>query len=120
MFSGNIYYNKTVRGRGGTPACRQAGVYAQDSMYYVYVIKSIVVGSYYKGRTIDIDRRLKEHESGKTLSIRIKKPFRLIHVEIVDTLEQARKLETYFKSGFGRENIKEIDADVAELVYAQS
>jgi putative endonuclease len=88
-------------------------------MYYVYVIKSIKDGSYYKGRTENINRRLTEHNNGKTKSNRINKPFRLIHVELTDNLENAIKLEKYLKSGYGRELIKEIDADVAELVYAQ-
>ncbi|HHT9136972.1 MAG TPA: GIY-YIG nuclease family protein [Candidatus Wunengus sp. YC60] len=88
-------------------------------MFYVYVLKSLIDGSYYKGRTTNVERRLKEHQNGKTQSNRIKKPFKLVHVELTDNLEGAKNLELYFKSGFGRENIKEIDADVAELVYAQ-
>ncbi len=88
-------------------------------MYYVYVLKSLVDGSYYKGRTNEINRRLKEHASGKTQSVRVKRPLKLVHVEVVDTIDEAKRLEIYFKSGFGREIIKEIDADVAELVYAQ-
>ena len=87
-------------------------------MFYVYVIKSLADGTFYKGRTKDLTRRLREHESGKTQSIRIKAPFRLIHVEICYTIEEAIEMEHYLKSGYGREIIAEINADVAELVYA--
>ena len=89
-------------------------------MYYVYILKSLIDGSYYKGRTSNFNRRFKEHENGKTQSTRFKRPFKLVHVEIANTLDEAKRLEAYFKSGYGREIINEIAADVAELVYAQS
>jgi len=95
--------------RGGEiPACRQAGVYT-NNMYYVYVLKSLTDKTYYKGRTNNINRRIREHESGNTQSIRSKRPFKLLHVEIVNTIKKAKQMEKYFKSGYGREIIKEID-----------
>ena len=83
-------------------------------MYYVYVLRSIKDGSFYKGRTNDLSRRLLEHNRGETCSNRGKRPFQLIYVELCDSLEEAKYLESYLKSGFGREIIKEIYADVAE------
>ncbi len=79
-------------------------------MYFVYIIKSVKNGYYYKGLTKDIERRLREHSLGKTSSIKHLAPFKLIYVEICISLKEARKLEKYFKSGFGREIIKEIDS----------
>lgn len=79
-------------------------------MYYVYVIKSLKDGSYYKGRTSNLVRRLKEHSDGKTQSNKVKRPFKLIYVELVNDIECAIKMEQFFKSGFGREVIKEIDS----------
>jgi len=35
-------------------------------------------------------------------------PLDLIHVEICNTRSEARKLELFFKSGYGREVIEEI------------
>ena len=89
-------------------------------MYYVYILKSVQQEVFYKGLTTDIDRRLIEHNSGKTQSTKFIRPFELIHVGLCSELKSARKLEKYFKSGSGREIISEIYADVAELVYAQS
>ncbi len=89
-------------------------------MYYVYVIKSYQTNEYYKGLTNNIERRLKQHLTGKTYITKRLLPIKLIHVEICKSLREARSLEKFLKSGFGREIIKEIDADVAELVYAQS
>ena len=41
-------------------------------------------------------------------------PLKLVHVELCETRLIARKLEKYFKSGFGREIITQIDAEVVE------
>lgn len=67
-------------------------------------------GTFYKGLTNNLDRRLEEHDKGKTISNRVKRPFKLIHVELEEGLESAKKLELYFKSGFGREIIRELDS----------
>ena len=96
-----------------------AGRQAWRNMYYVYVLKSELINTYYVGLTNNIERRLKQHEQGQSPSTKWRLPLQLIHVEICETRIEARKKEKYFKSGFGREIIKEIDADVAELVYAQ-
>lgn len=55
--------------------------------------------------TINIDRRIIEHNIGKysTPSTLTRGPFILIHVEIVETRLDARRLEKYFKTGVGRE-----------------
>ncbi len=82
-------------------------------MFYVYVLLSLKTGEFYKGLTKDIDRRIKEHFLGKTPFSKNRLPFMLIHVEICINRNEARKLEKFFKSGYGREVIKEI-AGVAE------
>ena len=81
-------------------------------MYFVYILKSLKNGSYYKGFTNNISRRISEHNSGKTSSNKKLAPFKLIHVEICQTREEARKLEKFFKTGYGREIIREIGAVV--------
>ena len=83
-------------------------------MYYVYILKSLLTGNFYKGLTADLDRRLHEHISGKSPTTRTQLPIKLIHVETCQTKSDARKLEKYFKSGFGREIIAQIDAEVVE------
>lgn len=78
-------------------------------MYFVYVLKSIKTGMYYKGLTDNIERRYKQHIEGKVNSTKRQLPLILIHVEICSNRQEARMLEKYFKSGYGREIIKEID-----------
>ncbi len=80
-------------------------------MYYIYILRSLKDGSYYKGRTIDLIRRLIEHNKGKLNQIELKTFYKLIHVELVNCLEDAIEMELYFKSGTGREVIREIDID---------
>lgn len=77
-------------------------------MYYVYILKSLKTGELYKGLTANVDQRLKSHLAGKTKSTRIRLPVELMHVEICNTRQDARKLEKYFKTGNGRELIREI------------
>lgn len=77
-------------------------------MYYVYVIKSLRTGEFYKGLTSNLEKRLHDHALGKTVSTRFRLPIELVHVELCETREIARNLEKYFKSGFGREIIAEL------------
>ncbi|OGD88863.1 hypothetical protein A3F45_00705 [Candidatus Curtissbacteria bacterium RIFCSPHIGHO2_12_FULL_41_17] len=77
---------------------------------FVYVLKSIRHGRFYTGLTEDVDRRFTEHNNGWVSKTKFYKPFRLVYVEIVSDRVEARKLEKYFKSGRGREIIKEIES----------
>lgn len=85
---------------------------SKSKMYYVYVLKSLKTGEFYKGLTNNIERRLREHFLGKSATTRSRLPLRLIHVEICQDRKEARDKEKFLKSGYGREIIKEL----AELV----
>ncbi len=78
-------------------------------MYFVYILRSLRTGEYYKGLTSNLGVRLAQHDGGKVTFTKNKLPVVLVHVEIVDIISDARKMEIFFKSGFGREIIKEID-----------
>jgi len=92
----------------GRPACRQAGTHDSD-MYYVYILQSIPKPTFtYKGLTDNLERRLTQHSKGKVKSTKLFLPFNLIHVELCETREEARTVEKMFKSGYGREIIKEL------------
>jgi putative endonuclease len=56
--------------------------------------------------TDNVERRLKEHNSGKTSSTKFYAPWALIFVEKFDTRLEARKREIYLKGGSGKEYIK--------------
>jgi len=77
-------------------------------MYYVYILKSLKTGQYYKGLTNNISRRLKEHLNGSSKTTKKYLPLQLMFVQICENRIEARKLEKYFKTGYGREVINEI------------
>ena len=76
-------------------------------MYYVYVLKSINFDRRYVGFTTNIEKRLAQHNSGKTHSTKAYKPWKLIYSEEIEAKEQALKREKFFKSGRGRAFLKE-------------
>src|SRR3989338_2920594 len=61
--------------------------------YYVYLIRSIKDGRWYTGFTVDIRKRLGEHNEG-------------IYYEMCKNKEDARKREIYLKTGMGRRYLK--------------
>ncbi|MFA5867384.1 MAG: GIY-YIG nuclease family protein [Actinomycetota bacterium] len=70
--------------------------------HYVYVLKSRKNGKHYVGETADLARRLKEHRLETTKSLRGHGPFDIVFFETYQNRKDARKRETYFKTGQGR------------------
>ncbi len=71
-------------------------------MFYTYVLKSVNHEYHYKGHCENINRRLKEHNSGLTKSIKKFRSFILVYFDEFSTREEAVKREKYFKSVAGR------------------
>jgi len=65
--------------------------------YYVYVLESLKNGRYYIGHTNDLERRIRQHNSGKTKGNRNCRPFKLIYKEEYRDAPEARKREHYIK-----------------------
>ncbi len=76
--------------------------------YVVYVLKSHKFEKSYVGLTQNIERRLKEHNSGKSNYTKKYLPWSMIYSEECDNLIEARKREKYFKSSVGRKFLKKI------------
>lgn len=77
-------------------------------MCYVYVLKSKKDSKHYIGSTIDLDRRVEDHNAGKVSSTRDRRPFELIYFEKFETKPLAEKKEKYFKTGDGRVVLKNL------------
>jgi putative endonuclease len=75
-------------------------------MYKVYILKSINFHKTYIGLTDNLERRLKEHNSGKHFYTKRHMPWKIIYSENQPDLVTARKREKYFKSAAGRRYIK--------------
>lgn len=74
---------------------------------FVYVIRSEKDGRFYVGMSADVEKRLNEHNSGKTRSTKAYRPWKFFFKEEFPTREEARKREKYLKSGFGKKWIKD-------------
>jgi putative endonuclease len=76
--------------------------------YYVYAIKSLVRNYIYVGLTTIVERRISQHNKGQNRSTKAYIPFELIYTEMFNTRKEARQKEKYFKSGIGKEFLKNL------------
>ena len=76
-------------------------------MYYFYVLKFKKSGKLYKGYTADLKRRIAEHHSGQSSFTSRNGEFELIFYEAYLNKKDAMEAERYFKTGHGREVLKE-------------
>ena len=77
-------------------------------MFYVYVLYSSILNKRYVGSTSDIEKRLKEHNSGKSKFTSGGIPWKIIYSEKYSSNGEARKRELFLKSGKGRKLLDEI------------
>ncbi len=75
-------------------------------MNFVYILQSEKDGRFYVGMTADVERRVKEHNRGKSKSTKGYRPWKLMKVEEFDKRSDAREREKYLKGGSGKELIK--------------
>ncbi len=75
--------------------------------YFVYVLKSKSTGTSYVGSTSNIEKRLSEHNNGRNIYTRNKRPWMLMYHEEFPTRSEAVQRERYFKSVEGRLKLKE-------------
>ncbi len=75
-------------------------------MYYVYVLQSSHDGHLYIGYSTNIQKRLLQHNSGKVISTRKRRPFRLVYYEAYANKKDATQREYHIKTGQQREFLK--------------
>ena len=76
-------------------------------MWYLYVLQSVKDNKLYVGMTGDLKRRFREHNSKSGGGYTRKNgPFTLIFYEAYKEKEDASRAEKFFKSGYGREVLK--------------
>jgi putative endonuclease len=76
-------------------------------MNFAYILRSEVNGVLYKGSTEDLEARLTQHNSGMVNYTSKYMPWKLIHFEAFDTRSEAMARERFFKSGRGRDWLKQ-------------
>lgn len=70
--------------------------------FVVYILKSKFKEVTYVGFTNSLERRIKEHNLGKSKFTNIYKPWELVYKEEYSSEDEAIKREKYFKSAAGR------------------
>ena len=76
-------------------------------MKYVYILQSeLDPERFYTGLTDNLERRLEEHNSGKSTHTNKFKPWKIkTYIAFTDS-EKAKAFETFLKTGNGRQFIK--------------
>ena len=69
--------------------------------YYVYIIQSLKDASYYIGVTVNLKRRISEHNNGSAKYSKSKMPYRLIWFSGFRNKIKALAFEKYLKSSSG-------------------
>jgi len=77
-------------------------------MYYVYVLWSDKLRKRYIGFTDNIERRLKEHNAGKTPFTKSGIPWTFIYSEKYPDKYSTRTRELFLKSGQGRKYLDDV------------
>jgi len=71
-------------------------------MYYTYILQSEKDGTFYIGFTNRLQKRIKQHNSGKSKYTSKHLPYKLIYYESFETKFEAIQREKFFKSKEGR------------------
>ena len=81
------------------------------TLYYVYVLYSLQDKRFYIGFSENIEQRVKEHNSGKNVSTKDRRPLKLIYYEYHLSKKDALRREKYFKQSKGKTTLKQILKD---------
>jgi len=73
---------------------------------YVYVLRSLKDGMFYVGFTMDIRRRLADHNRGRVPRTKRRAPLELVYWEGCLNQTDATQRERYLKSSWGKRYIK--------------
>ena len=71
-------------------------------MHYVYILKSLTDQGWYIGYSEDVHQRLGDHNAGKNVSTKPRRPLVLIYYEAYLNKLDALGREKFLKSGSGR------------------
>lgn len=87
-------------------------------MVFVYILFSKKDGRLYIGSTTDLARRFSDHNNGRVISTKDRRPFELIYYEAYLTEDEAGRREKFLKGGNGREQLKlQLDQTFRRIGY---
>ena len=74
--------------------------------YYVYILLSSKDKKFYTGYTENLKLRFEEHQKGRVVSTKDRKPFQLIYSEACLNRSDAMRREKYLKTHLGKMFLK--------------
>ena len=77
-------------------------------MYFVYILQNEKNGRYYVGSTGDLNRRILEHNSGKTKSLKYLIPLKIVFKKEFNEKLKARQIEKKLKKLKSRKILEKI------------
>lgn len=75
-------------------------------MYYIYILQSLKDANFYVDYTNNPKRRLEQHNKGKIISTKYRRPFRIIYYEACLNRDDALHREKYLKTTYGKKFLK--------------
>ena len=79
---------------------------AQILPFCVYILVSLKDRKQYIGFTTNIDKRLLDHNNGRTKSTAARRPLELVYCEFYQSSKDAEQRERYFKTTPGKRPLK--------------
>ncbi len=73
----------------------------KDRPGYVYILLSLKDFKQYIGSTINVEKRLQEHNEGKSRSTSYRRPFKIKHILKYESIKLAAQMEKKFKRSHG-------------------
>jgi len=77
-------------------------------MYFLYILQSQKNGRYYIGSTNNLERRISEHNSGKTRSLKYIRPLNIVFKQEFSEALDAKRMEMKLKKFKNRSIIERI------------
>jgi len=77
-------------------------------VYTVYVLQSLKDKRTYVGCTNNLERRLRDHNTGQVKSTKYRIPLKLIYKEEYTNKLEAFKREEHYKTSWGRRQLRKI------------
>jgi putative endonuclease len=77
-------------------------------MFFVYILRSKKFKKYYTGHTSNVDKRLKEHNSGKVRSTKAFVPWDIVYIEKYESKSEAFKRKMQIKKYKSGEAFKKL------------
>lgn len=84
--------------------------------FCVYILQSEKDLLLYHGYTTDIEKRLLDHNAGKTTSTSMRRPLKLVFCEFYLSKEDAQRREKYFKTTQGKRMLKIMLRNTLEMI----